>query len=159
MERIEEQLRNLPSDQEQATLAEKAIHLWARTGYADHYFQLVLACQRVFYVAQSRLDERAADIAFKEGRYDDAFRLYVQACDHIGQLTTASHSYYAMYSALLSKLERRLYDLNEAEKTLHYSQYVEKEWHRLGNTAKHWAMLEICQRTQEMARLILEAVA
>jgi tetratricopeptide (TPR) repeat protein len=159
VERLEEQLRNLPSDQEQATLAAKAIHLWARTGYADHYFQLVLACQRVFYVAQSRLDERAADIAFKEGRYDDAFYLYVQACDHIGQLTTASHSYYAMYSALLSKLERRLYDLNEAEKTLHYSQYVEEDWHRLGNTAKHWAMLEICQRTQEMARLILETVA
>ena len=159
VERIEEQLQNLPSDQEQATLAQEAIHLWARTGYADHYFQLVLACQRVYYVAQSRLEERAAGIAFEEGRYDDAFRLYVQACDHIGQLTTTSHSYYAMYSALLSKLERRLYDLNEAEKTLHYSQYVEKEWHRLGNTAKHWAMLEICQRTQEMARLILEAAA
>jgi len=152
--KIEKRLRKLP-DEDQVRLAQMAIRLWAQTGHAGGHPQLISACQRVLYPAQSRLEERVADDAFKKGEYNKAFEHYVRACHLIGQRTDDSYENYRHYAQLVSKLERRFFDLEDPEDILHYSRYVEEEWHNLGNTTKHGAVLEICHRAQEMARLMM----
>lgn len=153
---LEDRLRSLPDRRLRADLASRAIYLWAQTKYVREHQQFTLACRRVLHPAQSWLDGQAADTAFDEGRYDEAFRLYVQACYQIGRITDASHDHYLQYMDLVSKLERRFYDLRDLKAALHYSQYVEAEWHRLEQTIRHPAVLEVCQRAQEMARLVQE---
>jgi tetratricopeptide (TPR) repeat protein len=156
--KIEKRLHGLPAE-DQVRLAREAIRLWGQTGNASDHPQLISACQRVLHPAQSQLEEDAADIAFEKGQYEKAFEHYVQACHLIGQRTGDSYENYAHYAKLVSKLERRFFDLENPEDILRYSRYIEEEWHNLGNTTKHGAVLEICQRAQEMALLILEAVA
>jgi hypothetical protein len=170
--KLEKQLSKLPL-KDRATLAEWAIRWWAQREQAGKHPQLVLACQRMLYPAQARLEEEAAEATFAEGQeadkvgereiakqhYDEAFHLYVQACYHYGLLTAASYENYAAYIALVDRLERRLYDLERPEDILYYSKYVEAEWYNLGQAIAHSSVLEVCQRAREMSRLLVEGTS
>jgi hypothetical protein len=74
-------------------------------------------------------------------------------------MTEASYENYAIYAALVGKLERRLYDLEKPENTSGYCDYIEGEWHLLGHSTDHPSVLEICQRARQMSHLLAKGAA
>ncbi|MBN1659470.1 MAG: tetratricopeptide repeat protein [Anaerolineae bacterium] len=150
---IEEKLRALDDPALQVRLAEEGIHLWSKTGHLREHQQFTLACQRILYPAQSTEYEGQGDAAFDEKKYPEAFDFYLEACEAIGRVTSASFQNYEHYMDVVNKIERRLYDLGSLNEALHWSEYIEEMWHRRNQTVDHPALLEVCHRIQEMAHL------
>lgn len=173
--RLSEKLKDdqKADDKERARLAQLALQLWGQTGHAASHPQFAQACRRVLYPAQSRLDEAKADAIFEKGRqehdagqprkarsrFEQAFQLYIRACDQMGRLTDGGFEHYERYMALVGKLERRFYDLPDLRLALPYSEQVQAVWQRLEQTERHPAVLEVCRRARQMAELVQRLTA
>jgi len=165
---LEGRLKERPDDEERVRLAQLALQRWGQTGHAASHPQFAQACRRVLYPAQARLDEARADELFEQGRqeheagqvdqacqhFEEAFAQYVQACDRMGRLTDGSFENYERYMELVAKLERRFYDLPDLRLALRYSEQVQIAWQRLEQAERHPAVLEVCRRAWEMAKLV-----
>jgi tetratricopeptide (TPR) repeat protein len=170
---LERRLGELPKDKRRVKLTRLALRLWGQTGHMASHPQFAQACRRVLYPAQSRLDEVKADDIFEKGRqeyeagrlkkarsrFEQAFQLYVRACDQMGRLTDGGFEHYERYMALVGKLERRFYDLPDLRLALPYSEQVQAIWQRLEQAERHPAVLDVCRRVRQMAELVQKLVA
>lgn len=156
------------SDDAKLPLVQQAHRLWSRIGPATTHPQFTQMCNRVAYPAQARVYLSEADDKheealkeYQDGKrenaeelFRDAFDFYVKACESIGRLTEASYDSYRAYMEMVTKLERRLYDLPSIDLTYRFSVEVEDQWRQQNQAIDHPAVMEMCQQIQEMYELI-----
>ena len=152
---------------ERVQLAQQAAQQWQTLGPVVDHPHFLHMCQRIIDHAQAQLAEVEADKEFESGlnahqkgqdqearsKFDRAFNLYVRALQLAGRGTAFSHERYLRYMNLVTKLERRFYDLPDMKLIHEYSQYVQTEWLSTGESVSHPAVPQACRRVQQVADL------